>query len=213
MKENPREAADDKKQREPTAAPDGLYDLVIAATAGPEPVFDRVMRDWLEASAQELQERSQPGSLLDFADLGRGVPWLWRFSFRTRGLVSDGPDRVRRCEHHVVGLRILPDYLFRARSFELLWLVSPSREFHPNVAGDQICVEIFAGEPLVDICESLHRLFSWRLRQLEESDALNAVACEWGRRHLEQLDASPLDTRPLFGRQLDIRLEALEESS
>jgi hypothetical protein len=60
----------------------------------------------------------------------------------------------------------------------------------------------------VEICESLHALFSWRLRQLAENDALNRAACAWGRAHLDEL---PIDRRPLFGRVLPITLEPVEE--
>jgi hypothetical protein len=62
----------------------------------------------------------------------------------------------------------------------------------------------------VEICESLHALFSWRLRQLNDNDALNRDACAWGRTHLEEL---PLDRRPLFGKPFRIQLDPLEASA
>jgi hypothetical protein len=62
----------------------------------------------------------------------------------------------------------------------------------------------------VELCESLHALIGWRLRQLAENDALNRVACAWGRAHLDEL---PLDRRPLFGRLLPISLEPEEAKS
>jgi hypothetical protein len=107
-----------------------------------------------------------------------------------------------------VAVRFLPDYLRRAERFEMLWLVEPASAFHPNLRGTHICLEVYPGQPLVDICESLHALFSWRLRQLSETDALNPEACVWGRTHLDEL---PLDRRPLFGRALAITLEPAGE--
>ena len=88
-------------------------------------------------------------------------------------------------------------------------LLEPARPFHPNLRDGHICLEVYPGEPLVEICEALHSLFSWRLRQLAENDALNRDACAWGRAHLDEL---PVDTRPLFGRQLRITLEPVEDA-
>jgi hypothetical protein len=111
-------------------------------------------------------------------------------------------------ERHTVAVRFLPDYLRRADRFEMLSLMEPAGAFHPNLRGGFICLEVYPGQPLVELCESLHSLFSWRLRQLAESDALNPEACVWGRAHLDEL---PLDRRPLFGRSLSITLERATE--
>lgn len=172
-------------------------DLLIQAGAGPEPVFDPVMQAFLSNSRDELLSRCRPDSLLEFACLGRQSPWLWRLTFRTRGLAmaaeSDAPVVADR---HVFALRILPDYLRRADRFEMLRLISPESAFHPNLAPPGVCVQITPGESLVEICHSLHALIGWRLRQLNESDALNPKACVWGRSNLAKL---PIDSRPLFG--------------
>ena len=182
-------------------------DLSIIQSAGPEPVFDEVTRAFLCNSRDELLERCRRGGLLECADLGRDAPWLWRLTFHTRGL-AHGPDgEPRVVDRHVVGVRFLPDYLRRADRFEMLALVEPRDAFHPNLSPPGICVQVRPGETLVEICESLHALFSWRLRQLAEYDALNRVACAWGRAHVDEL---PIDRRPLFGRVLPITLEPLE---
>ena len=185
-------------------------DLNILQSAGPEPVFDEVTRAFLCNSRDELLERCRRGGLLECADLGRDAPWLWRLTFHTRGLARGADGEPRLVERHVVGVRFLPDYLRRADRFEMLALVEPRDAFHPNLLPPGICVQVRPGETLVEIGESLHALFSWRLRQLAENDALNRAACAWGRTHLDEL---PIDRRPLFGRVLPITLEPVEEKT
>jgi hypothetical protein len=182
-----------------------LIDTRIRAWAGPRPEFDPVMRDFLDNVAAELHDRLRPGSLLEARPLDE-VPWLWWLDFATRGLALDEVGQLRPCDRHVVAVRFLPDYLRRVDRFEMLTLVEPARAFHPNLREGFVCLEVYPGEPLVEICEALHRLLSWRLRQLAEPDALNPDACAWGRAHLDEL---PLDTRPLFGRALSISLKAV----
>jgi hypothetical protein len=178
----------------------------IRHIAGPEPVFDPVLADFLANCRDEVRERCAAPGLLEAADLGGNVPWLWRLDFRTRGLArEDG--QVQPVEHHVVAVRFLPDYLRSVNRFQMLALVQPRSAFHPNLRDGHVCLEVYPGEPLVEICEALHALFSWRLRQLAENDALNPEACAWGRAHLGEL---PIDTRPLFGRTLAINLEPME---
>jgi hypothetical protein len=178
--------------------------------AGPEPTFDPVMADFLVNVREELRDRLRPGSLLEAVDLGEHVPWLWRLTFATRGLVRGADGSLQPVERHVVAVRFLPDYLRQVNRFEMLALIEPDDAFHPNLRDGHICLEIYPGEPLVEICESLHALFGWRLRQLAENDALNPEACVWGRAHLDEL---PLDRRPLFGRTLNITLEPAEVRS
>jgi hypothetical protein len=180
-----------------------LIDQTIRQLAGPEPYFDPVMCDFLNNIKLELTQRIRPGCLLDAAVLGE-KPWLWRLRFATRGLVREEDGSLHAVEQHTVAVRFLPDYLRRADRFEILSLIEPKNAFHPNLREALICLEVYPGQPLVDICESLHALFSWRLRQLSETDALNPDACAWGRAHLDEL---PLDRRPLFGRTLRITLE------
>jgi hypothetical protein len=182
-------------------------DAKILALAGPEPVFDPVAADFLCNVRDELRQRCGPRSLLEAVDLGTHVPWLWRLTFATRGLACGADGVVRPVQRHVVGVRFLPDYLRRADRFEMLVLLEPQDAFHPNLRDGHVCVQVYPGEPLVELCEALHALFSWRLRQLAENDALNPVACAWGRAHLDEL---PVDTRPLFGRALAITLEPVE---
>ena len=178
-------------------------DLRIRLWAGARPEFDPVMCDFLDNVAAEMHERLRPGSLLTATPLDE-VKWLWRLDFSTRGLALDDAGRLVGVDRHVVGVRFLPDYLRRADRFEALALLEPRSAFHPNLRDGFVCLEVYPGEPIVEICEALHRLFSWRLRQLAENDALNPDACAWGRANLDRL---PLDDRPLFGRTLALTLE------
>src|SRR5262249_50325583 len=159
---------------------------------------------------EEFLARCQRGGLVEYADLGQHAPWLWRLTFKTRGLVRDGQGEPQVNERHVVAVRFMPDYLRRADRFEMIALVEPRNVFHPNLMPPAICLQVRPGETLTELCESLHALFSWRLRNLREDDALNTAACAWGRCHLEQL---PIDRRPLFGRTLKITLEPAETNS
>jgi hypothetical protein len=183
-------------------------DLRIRAMAGPEPDFDPVLTDFLVNCRDELRERCGTPGVLEARDLGERAPWLWRLAFGTRSLGRGEGGDVIPVERHVVAVRFLPDYLRRADRFEMLALLEPERPFHPNLRDGHICLEIYPGDPLVEICEALHALFSWRLRQLAENDALDPEACAWGRAYLDEL---PLDERPLFGRTLGLTLERLEE--
>jgi len=184
-----------------------LIDFLIRTWAGPEPAFDPVMRDFLDNIASEMRDRLRPGSLVEAVSLGEKAPWLWRLTFSTQGLALEESGQVVPCQRHMVAVRFLPDYLRRVDRFEMTMLLEPARPFHPNLRDRHICLEIYPGEPLVELCDALHRLFSWKLRQLSETDALNPDACAWGRAHLDQL---PLDQRSLFGRTLSFNLEAVE---
>lgn len=187
-------------------------DLMILSAAGPDLIVDPSLRDFLFQSHRELHERCKRGGLLCFKSLGRSVPWLYRLTFATRGLVRD-PDTgdIREIEGHTVALRFPPDYLRVANRFEMLRMVEPARPpiFHPNICPTTgaVCVEIYPGESVLAIVESLHDLFRWRLRQYDERDALNKGACAWGRAHVD----AAIDVRPLFGRPIRIELEPVED--
>ena len=182
----------------------------IRVMAGPEPTFDPVLSDFLCNSRDELRQRCVTPGLLEAVDLGAKTPWLWRLNFATRGLVCEGDGTIRPVERHVVAVRFLPDYLRNVNRFEMMALMEPQNAFHPNLRGSHVCLEVYPGEPLLELCEALHALFAWRLRQLVETDALNPTACVWGRAHLDEL---PIDSRPLFGRTLSITLEPVEGAS
>jgi hypothetical protein len=188
-------------------------DLEIRLAAGPRPNFDPVLADFLRQSWTDLQAScAQSGSLLQSACLDDDPPWLYRLAFATKGYVRASIDEpVETVERHVFALRFLPDYLRHANRFEMLSMVAPRQPapWHPNLCGmtGAVCVEIYPGEPLAEICRSLHDLLRWRLRQLDERDALNKPACAWGRQNVSQ----PIDDRPLFGRRLQIQFEPAGE--
>lgn len=183
--------------------PVDAIDAMIIAGSGPEPPLDRVRRDFLMEGFTALKRNCQRGGLLEFASLGASSPWLYRLAFRTRGLTRDSDGEITPVGRHVVALRFPPDYLRHADRFAMLRLIEPaSGLFHPNVSvSGAICVEIYPGQPVTEICQSLHDLFRWRLRQYDERDALNSAACAWGRENIHQ----PIDDRPLFGQPLQVR--------
>ena len=183
-----------------------IEDLRVLEMSGPEPVFDDVMSEFLLNSRGEFVARCERGGLIEYADLGTRLPWLWRLTFRTRGLVRDEGGEVRQADRHTVALRFLPDYLRQVNQFQTLALLGPDNAFHPNLAPPAVCLHLYPGMPLLEIAEALHALFAWRLRQLAENDALNRDACAWGRAHLDEL---PIDARPLFGKALAIQLEEI----
>ena len=189
--------------------PADATDALIIAGSGPEPPFDSVMQAFLNESHLGLKRQCERGGLLDFVSLGRVHPWLFRLTFHTRGFVRDTAGEVATVDRHVVALRFPSSYLRNANQFAMLRLVEPeSGSFHPNISIlGAICLEIYPGETLVEICQSLHDLFRWRLRQYDERDALNPTACDWGRENIDQ----PIDDRPLFGQRLQLQWHATNE--
>ena len=194
----------------PSDLPTDALDAMILAGSGPEPVFDNVMHDFLVESYAGLKQNCDRGGLLSFINLGRDNPWLFRLTFCTRGFTRPANGDVTPIDRHVVALRFLPDYLRHADRFDMLRLMVPINDaFHPNISpSGAICVEIYPGEPLVEIAHSLHDLFRWRLRQYDERDALNREACAWGRDHVDK----PIDDRPLFGSRLALQWQPSSNS-
>jgi hypothetical protein len=74
------------------------------------------MSEFLLNSRGEFVARCERGGLIEYADLGTRLPWLWRLTFRTRGLVREADGEVRQADHHTVALRFLPDYLRQVNS-------------------------------------------------------------------------------------------------
>jgi hypothetical protein len=191
-----------EKDYQPDQPRDAVDALIVMGSAA-EPPFDAVMRDFLREGHSALSRQCAHGGLLSFRSLGARNPWLYRLDFHTYGLSRDSDKKITQVDRHVVALRFLPDYLRHADRFAMLRLVEPGgTAFHPNISpSGAICIEIYPGEPLLEICHSLHDLFRWRLRQYDERDALNPTACAWGRDHV----AHPIDERPLFGQRTNFQ--------
>jgi hypothetical protein len=192
--------------------PADATDLMILVQSGPEPSFDPVMTDFMMEGYRGLKEKCAGGGLLSIASLGLKNPWVYRLTFRTRGLTRGADGQMGETDRHVVALRFLPDYLRTADRFNMLRLVEPADCWHPNIIPNRpdaigagaICVEVYAGESLLEICPALHDLFRWRLRQYDERDSLNKQAAQWGRENVDR----PIDDRPLFGAQLKLQWQA-----
>jgi hypothetical protein len=182
-------------------------DLEVLRISGEEPRFDAPMRGFLQTQRAELGAALERSGLLDATSLGRENAWLYRLTFRTKGLTraqENGLPQVTEC--HDFALRFLPDYLRAANRFAMLLRIGPRDcpAFHPNIAPTgAVCVEIYSGEPLVAIALSLHDLIRGKLRNVRETDCLNPAACSFYRNHVER----PLDDRPLFGFRAKMRLE------
>src|SRR5947208_16397785 len=105
-------------------------DLRILEMSGAEPVFDDVMSEFLLNSCDEFVTRCQRGGLIEYADLGTRLPWLWRLTFHSRGLARDESGEVTPIERHIVAVRFLPDYLRQVNQFQTLALLEPRNAFH-----------------------------------------------------------------------------------
>ncbi len=190
-------------------------DLMLMMESATAPQFDAVTSDFLLETYLDVKQRMRPGSLVELVSLGREVPCIYRATFATRGLGRDGERvEVQELASHTIVLRLLPDYLRRADRFEMLrYVFRPGQPapFHPNICPDSgaICLEIYPGEPLVQILETLHDLLRWRIRQLAEQDAPNRAACSYGRSFVER----PLDDRPLFARRRELTFETVEHNA
>ncbi|NND97835.1 MAG: hypothetical protein HKN47_10960 [Pirellulaceae bacterium] len=191
--------------------PTNPTDALILLGSGPEPHVDPVMHGFLHENYLALKSQCENGGLLSYVSLGATIPWLYRLEFRTRGFVRTNSGVVRSHERHIVALRFGADFLRTADRFAMSRLVEPSgNAFHPNISpSGGICLEIYPGETLIEICQSLHDLFRWRLRQYDERDALNPDACAWGRENIQQ----PIDDRPLFGRSVAIDWQPTGDSN
>ena len=58
------------------------------------------------------------------------------------------------------------------------------------------------GAPLVDVLLQVFAVLSWQNVTLDERNALDREACEWGRANLHRL---PIDRRSILGRELPPR--------
>src|SRR4051794_8617092 len=85
--------------------PRGPIDLQLLTQSVPEPRFDAVLRDFLLGSHSDLMARLTAGpSLVEVVSLGREVPWLFRLTYHTRGLVKTAGGEVQPYEGHTIVL-------------------------------------------------------------------------------------------------------------
>jgi hypothetical protein len=188
-------------------------DFILLSNVGAEPRFDPVTADFLYAGYNDLKQRCLAGSLVEMRSLGREVPWVYRFDFRTRGLGKAADGQVVEVDEHTVVVRFMPDCLRHTDRFQMIQYAGPREPapWHPNICPrtGAVCVEVYPGETVLEIVESLHDLIRWRIRQLRDDDALNKDACAYGRTFID----GPLDDRPLFGGSAwTLQLEAAEDT-
>src|SRR5688572_1475950 len=126
-------------------------DLFVLSQSGPEPVFDPVIRGFLEESHEIAKDRLQGSELVELVSLGQSIPWLYRLTFRTRGLGQYADGSIAPAERHTIALRLMPDYLRNVNRFATLFYVEPRdpAPFHPNIdpLRGAICLQVYPGEP------------------------------------------------------------------
>ena len=157
---------------------------------------DRVLDAFLARQQDEglaLEAESDLVTLLPFS--GRADRYL--VEFRCKGFVERAPGDVIEADRFRVGVYFPPDYLRVADPFRVLTWLGPRNVWHPNISATApvICVgRLTPGTGLVDILYQLFEVISWNKVTMREDDALNAVACQWARRHPHRF---PVDRRPL----------------
>lgn len=186
-------------------------DALILAQSGPEPRFDPVQTDFLLENHQELKSRLAGSSIAHAVSLGRRLPWLYRVTLQTRSLARSRDGAIAVREGHTVAIRLTADYLRNVNRFATLAYVGPRdpAPFHPNIDPNTgaICLEVYPGEPVLEVVHSLHDLLRWRIRELREEHAFNHEACRYGRQHV----MGPLDDRPLLGERRRLEILTAEE--
>jgi hypothetical protein len=81
--------------------------------------------------------------------------------------------------------------------------------WHPQIASPFVCLgHLHAGMGLTEILLQAHQVITYAKVTMKENDCLNPAACAWAREALAQ-GRFPVDTRPLLGRKLELRVEAV----
>jgi hypothetical protein len=175
-------------------------------------VKDRIFEGFLARQRDEGLALSAASDRLRLAPLDpRGTRYAAAFS--CRGLVQRGPGQIVEADRFEIEIWFPPNYLRQVDPFRVLRWIGPVNVFHPNISpiAPLICVgRVEPGTPLVDLLTQVHEIVTWSKVTMREDDALNRVACEWARHHLDRL---PIDPRPLRRRTLtlDVRPIATHE--
>lgn len=167
---------------------------------------DRVLETFLRRQHKEGLALAAESDLIEVLPLGDPTD-RFVIALSCKGLVQDGPGRIREAEHFEVGIWFPEDYLRRADPFRVLTWFGPLNVWHPNIAfgAPAICVGRLApGTGLVDIIYQVFEIVTWNKVTMREDDSLNKAACQWARGNLSRF---PLDRRPLKRRALDLRLD------
>ena len=172
--------------------------------------MDEMLAGFLERQREEALALAERSPLLELEPVSGSPPDRWIARFACRGLVR-GPYGPVEAEGFSVGIWFPDDYLRRASTFECLTMLhapGASRVFHPNcgaspLGADCICIgHLVPGTPLVDVVLQCFEVLSWQNVTLDERNALDREACEWGRANLHRL---PIDRRSILGRELPPR--------
>ena len=97
----------------------------------------------------------------------------------------------------VIAVQLPVDYLRRAyaNAGQILSLVAPKNIFHPNARWPSLCSgPIAPGTTINELIMRCYEILTFNRFTPNESDCLNARACQWARAHLA---AFPLENTPL----------------
>ena len=155
---------------------------------------------FLDSQYAQGLELAAASDLLELVPIGPAPVQRYIARLGCRGLVRTDRGEIEESVGCVVGIHFPEDYLRRVQPLEIVRWIAPENVFHPNCAlapngVPVVCVgKIPPGTPLVALIEAAAEIFSWQKVLPAESDALDAEACQWARRHPERL---PVDDRPL----------------
>ena len=158
--------------------------------------YDEILRDFLAHQQEEGLRLAQESSLLDLLPLGGSPAQRYIARYSCRGLIRTAAGEIREADRFEVGIFFPREYLRQAGPHVLTWL-SPREIFHPNVSdrAPVACIgAIHPATPLVQLLIRVWEVITYRKKTTNELDALNPVACQWARNHMDRF---PVDPRPL----------------
>lgn len=173
--------------------------------------MDKVIEGFLQTQFEEGMALAAQSDLLDLVPLDP-PPLVRRYiaCFHCTGLVRAAPGEIVEANQFAVGIFFPDEYLRSVEPSQVLTLLTPAGTFHPNISdrGPFICVgRMGPGTSLVDLLYQLHELLTWCKATVNERDALNFEACQWGRANADRL---PVDRRPLKRRRVDFAVTPVE---
>ncbi len=138
-----------------------------------------------------------------------GPPAHFAVTFSCKGLVREASGDIQEATRFRLGIFFGPDHLHHVDPFSTLTWLGPENAWHPQIASPFVCLgRLYAGMGLTEIVLQAHQVITYAKVTMKENDCLNPVACAWAREALAQ-GRFPLDTRPLSGRKLELRVEAV----
>jgi len=170
--------------------------------------MDRIFTSWLMRQEADWADFAPKTDRVKVTPVGVGAPCRkYVAEFDCGGLVRQSDGAITRAEEFVIGIYFGDDHLRRVEPMQLVWLLSPTNVWHPNIKAPTVCLGHL--RPAVGLIEILNQAYSILTYQnVSPGDCLNEEAASWSRAHRDQF---PIDRRPLKRR--DIRLNIREVPS